>query len=110
LLRFSPEGIVKSGKIRCPKPMSVRLVNVDRDTPLLFPADFREWLPENYLVHLIIEAVEGLDLNTFKVNSAGSGSEQYPSGMMVMLLLELLCDGADVQPGNRWGDVYRMRL
>jgi hypothetical protein len=32
-LRFSPSGIVKSGKIRSPDLMSVRLVTVDRDIP-----------------------------------------------------------------------------
>ncbi|MDR1175501.1 MAG: transposase, partial [Treponema sp.] len=73
--------------------MSARFVNVDRDTPLLFPADLREWLPENHLVHFIIEAVEQLDVSAFKVNDSGSGSEQYPPGMMVMLLLYCYATG-----------------
>ncbi|MDR1174454.1 MAG: hypothetical protein LBK83_03130 [Treponema sp.] len=45
--------------------------------------DLREWLPENHLVHFIIEAVERLDLSAFKVNETGSGSGQYPPMMMV---------------------------
>jgi hypothetical protein len=44
-----------------------------RDTPLLFPADLREWLPEDQLVHFIIEAVEQLDVSPFKVNGSGKG-------------------------------------
>jgi transposase len=67
--------------------MGARFVAVDRDTPLLFPADLRDWLPENHLAHFIIEAVEQLGVSTFKVNNSGSGSEQYPPEMMVMLLL-----------------------
>jgi transposase len=51
----------------------------------LFPADLREWLPENHLVNFIIEAVERLDLSGFKVNDTGSGSEQYPTGMLLLL-------------------------
>jgi transposase len=66
--------------------MSARFVHVDRNTPLLFPEDLREWLPENHPVHFIVEAVEGLDVSSFKVNETGSGNEQYPPAMMVMLL------------------------
>jgi hypothetical protein len=42
---------------------------------LLFPADLREWIPENHLVHFIVEAIEQLDVCGFKVNETGSGSE-----------------------------------
>jgi transposase len=73
--------------------MSERLVNIDRNTPLLFPEDLREWLPEDHLVHFIIEAVERLDLSGFKVNITGSGSEQYPPAMMVIPLLYCYATG-----------------
>jgi transposase len=73
--------------------MSARFVNVDRETPLLFPEDLREWLPEDHLVHFIIEAVGGLELSAFKVNTSGSGSEQYPPEMMVILLLYCYATG-----------------
>ncbi|MDR2070395.1 MAG: transposase, partial [Treponema sp.] len=39
----------------------------------------------DHLVHFIVEAVEQLDLRGFTVNITGSGSEQYPPAMMVML-------------------------
>jgi transposase len=73
--------------------MGARFVNVDRDTPLLFPADLREWLPEDHLVHFIIDAVEQLGASGFKVNESGSGSEQYPPEMMVILLLYCYATG-----------------
>jgi len=37
--------------------MSTRFVTVDRQTMLLAP-DLREWVPEDDLVHLVIEAVD----------------------------------------------------
>jgi transposase len=67
--------------------MSARFVNVDRETAMLFPADLKEWLPENHLVHFIVDAVEMLDIQKFKVNERGSGDEQYPPEMMLSLLI-----------------------
>ena len=57
--------------------MSIRFVNVDRDQRLLLPPDMREWIPKDDLVHFVIEAVEKLDLRSFKVNTRGTGSPQY---------------------------------
>jgi transposase len=54
---------------------------------MMFPEDLRDWIPENHLVHFIIEAIEELDTRGFKVNRRGSGSEQYPPEMMLSLLL-----------------------
>src|SRR5215469_14395408 len=67
--------------------MSARLVNIDRETPMLFPVDMREWLPENHLVHFVIDAVNQIGVNGFKINNRGSGSEQYPPEMMLALLV-----------------------
>jgi hypothetical protein len=38
--------------------MSERFVNIDGETPILFPVDMREWLPEDHLIHFVIEAIE----------------------------------------------------
>ena len=57
--------------------MAERLVNVDRETPLL-PVDLRDWVPENDLVHFVINAVDMMNLSAVSVNSRGSGSKQYP--------------------------------
>jgi transposase len=67
--------------------MSTRLVNVDRDTPLLLPADLREWVPEDDLVHFVIGAVANVEVGRFKVNTRGTGSAQYPPRMMLGLLI-----------------------
>jgi transposase len=68
----------------------------------------REWIPEDHLVHFIIEAVEQLDVRGFKVNNSGSGSEQYPPAMMVMLLLYCYATGrmsSRVIEGATYSDV-----
>ena len=67
--------------------MSVRFVNIDRETPMFFPVDMRKWLPENHLVHFIIDAISHIELSGFKVNYSGSGSEQFPPEMMLSLLI-----------------------
>ena len=37
-----------------------------RDQPLLMPVDMREWLPEDDLVFVVLDAVATLDLGTFR--------------------------------------------
>ncbi len=73
--------------------MAHRLVNVDRDTPMLLPVDLREWVPENDLVHFVITAVDAMPLSAFSLNPRGSGSEQYPPHMMLALLLYCYANG-----------------
>ena len=48
--------------------MPARFVSVDRDTPMLLPPDLREWVPEDDLVHFVIEAVDRLPLESFRVD------------------------------------------
>ena len=73
--------------------MAIRLINVDRNTPMLLPPDIREWIPGNHMVHFIIEAVDHLKLSGFKVNSRGSGSKQYSPSMMLVLLVYCYATG-----------------
>ncbi len=73
--------------------MAERLVNVDRQTPMLLPPDLREWVAENELAHLIVEAVESCDLRGAGLNVRGSGSEQYPPAMMLALLIYAYATG-----------------
>jgi len=54
---------------------------------MLFPVDMRDWLPENHLVHFVIEAVNQIGVSTFKINKRGTGDEQYPPEMMLALLV-----------------------
>jgi len=73
--------------------MATRFVNIDRNTPMLLPPDLRDWVPQGDMVHFVIEAVEGMRLNTLKVNRRGSGSEQYPPKMMLGLLIYSYANG-----------------
>jgi transposase len=73
--------------------MAQRLVNVDRDTPLLLPPDLRDWVAADDMVHFVLEAVEGMKLSALKVNHRGSGSAQYPPKMMLALLIYCYANG-----------------
>src|SRR5208283_2260532 len=73
--------------------MAENLVNVDRDTPMLLPADLRQWVPEDDLVHFVINAVETMKLPALKVNERGSGSKQYPPRVMLALLVYCYANG-----------------
>jgi transposase len=73
--------------------MSARFVNIDRETPMLLPMDLREWVRGDDLAHFVLEAVEGLDTGVAEINHRGSGSEQYPPGMMMALLLYCYASG-----------------
>ena len=67
--------------------MAARFVNIDHDTPLLFPPDLREWVPADHMVHFIMDAVAALDLSAARINDRGTGSAQYPPSMMLALLI-----------------------
>jgi transposase len=67
--------------------MAPRFVTIDRDTPLLLPPDLRDWVPEDHLVHFILDAVAALNLSQVKVNERGTGSAQYPPEMLLALLI-----------------------
>ena len=73
--------------------MAERFVNVDRQTPMLLPPDLREWVSDNELVHLVLEAVEQCEVGAARVNVRGSGSEQYPPRMMLALLIYAYATG-----------------
>ncbi len=67
--------------------MPARFVPIDRDTPLLLPPNLRDWVPADHLVHFILDAVDALDLRQVRVNTRGTGSEQYPPRMLLGLLI-----------------------
>ena len=73
--------------------MPARLINIDRQTPMFLPCDLRAWVPADHLVHFILDAVEQLPTAHFHVNDRGSGSEQYPPGMMLALLIYCYATG-----------------
>ena len=67
--------------------MSARFIHFDRQTPMLFPPDLKDWVSEDSIVHFIIDAVDTLNLNGFKTNTRGSGKAQYSPSMMLCLLI-----------------------
>ncbi len=67
--------------------MAARFINLDRQTPMFLPCDLRDWVPGGHIVHFILEAVEQIPTDQFRVNHRGSGSEQYPPAMMLALLI-----------------------
>ena len=54
---------------------------------MLLPVDMRDWLPENHLVHFVIDAINQIGVKGFRINSRGCGSEQFPPEMMLALLI-----------------------
>ena len=73
--------------------MPARFVSIDRDTPMLLPPDLRDWVPEDDLVHFVIEAVDRLPLETFRVNHRGTGERQFPPQLMLALLIYSYANG-----------------
>jgi transposase len=66
-----------------------------RDQPLLMPVDMREWLPEDDLVFIVLDAVAALDLGEFRrrYRADGHGRAAFDPEMMVALLLYGYCQG-----------------
>jgi transposase len=74
--------------------MPQNFVSPQRDQPLLLPADMREWLPEDDLVFVVLDAVATVDLGEFRRRhrADGHGRASGPE-MMVALLLYGYCQG-----------------
>ena len=85
--------------------MAERFVEVDRNTPMLLPADLRDWVPEDDLVHFVIEAVKSLPISEFVVNERGSGQTQYPPLDGVGSADLLLRQWDSLQPADRASDL-----
>ena len=73
--------------------MSTRFVSINRDQPFLLPPDLLEWVPEDDLVHFVVQAVESLPEGRFHINRRGSGNAQYPPSMMLALFIYCYTNG-----------------
>lgn len=60
---------------------------------MLLPVDMREWVPNNDMVHFVVEAIEQIDLSEAQVNWRGTGNAQYPPSMMTALLIYCYAHG-----------------
>lgn len=67
--------------------MCAKFINIDRDTPMFLPPDMRDWLPENHMVHFVLEVTQSMDLSCFETNQRGTGSAQYPPSLLLPLLI-----------------------
>ena len=63
--------------------MRLKFVDVDRDTPYLFPPSVQDWLPEKHLARFVVDIVEQLDLRPIKASYSGRGSHPYPPEMLL---------------------------
>lgn len=70
-----------------------RFVSCDRDTPLLFPPDLRDWVPEDDFVHFVVEVVNEVRMDSFRTKRTRSGSKQYNPRMMLGLLIYCYSQG-----------------
>src|SRR5580704_10853380 len=61
----------------------------------MLPVDMREWLPEDDLVFIVLDAVAALDLGEFRrrYRADGHGRAAFDPEMMVALLLYGYCQG-----------------
>ena len=73
--------------------MAQRLVNIDRQSPLLLPVELREWVAASDPVHFLIDTLPLLDLSKAARNERGTGSAQYPAGVMAALLIYCYAHG-----------------
>ena len=53
----------------------------------LLPADMMEWLPQDDIVHLIVEAVAMIDLSKFEAAYRVGGAGQAPFAPQLLLAL-----------------------
>ena len=60
---------------------------------MLLPPDLRDWIPQNHIVHFLIDAVDRLPGEYFSTNQRGTGDEQYPPRMMLTLLIYCYATG-----------------
>jgi len=68
-------------------------VPADRRQSMLLPPDLKDWVPEDDLAHFVIEAVEAMAMESFRVNPHSGGSPQYPPRMMLALLIYCYANG-----------------
>ena len=73
--------------------MATRFKTIDRASPYLMPPSLQDWIPEDHIVHFILDAVTLFQLDSFHINRRGSGSEQYPPHMMCSLLIYCYATG-----------------
>lgn len=75
--------------------MAFSYMHYDRDQPILLPPDVREWLPEDHLAWLVLDAVAQIDTSAFHARhrNAGAGRPAYDPQVLLALLVYSYCIG-----------------
>src|ERR687897_499985 len=75
--------------------MPQNFLTCDRERSLLLPPDLRDWLDEDHLAWLVIEAVDEFDLEAFYASyrSDGHGAAAHDPKMMLTLFAYAYCVG-----------------
>lgn len=75
--------------------MARNFIRADRDQSFLLPPDMRDWLPEDDLAWVVLDAVEQCELGAFSAvyREDGQGRPAFDPAMMVALLLYAYCHG-----------------
>jgi transposase len=79
--------------------MDPKFINPDRETPLPFPTNMEEWLPEGHLARFVVDIVNRLDLSDIYAtySEQTKGQKAYDPKMMVSLIFYCLITGLRVQ-------------
>jgi transposase len=67
----------------------------DRRQRLLLPIDMLEWLPETDLVHLVLDAIDEMNLSVFEADyrTGGAGQAAFAPSMMLAVLIYAYANG-----------------
>ena len=67
----------------------------DRRQRFLLPVDMLDWLPESDFVHLVLDAVEQMDLSGFEAEyrTGGAGRAPFAPAMMLAVLIYAYANG-----------------
>src|SRR5688572_31131012 len=67
----------------------------DRRQRFLLPVDMQDWLPESDFVHLVLDAVEQMNLSGFEAEyrTGGAGQAPFAPAMMLAVLIYAYANG-----------------
>jgi transposase len=77
------------------RPMAQHFRSPERRQKLLLPADMMEWLPEDDIVHMIVDAVGMMELSKFEAgyNLGGAGKAPFAPQVLLALLIYAYSQG-----------------
>lgn len=74
--------------------MGKHFIDVDRQSPMLFPPSVEDWLPEDHLARFVVDTVDQLDLrNIYAEYTGNGGSRAYSPRVMLSLIIYCYATG-----------------